>query len=199
MAWTPTDNFESYSTGASLNGGSGGSGWSGNWSTSGTTVENAPAGMTGKSAFITGNEVEAVRTFTEPTGTNIVTFKMRPSVNNVAIRATFVDTGVASRFLVRFDSDGNIKAGGSGSDTLQAYSANTTYTIKVKFGHNGNNFQVSIDGGAFSGDFATNGDPLTISQLNMTCEGNTSFYFDDIGPGADSVSANYLPLMGAGA
>jgi len=32
MAWTAEDTFESYSDGASLNGGSGGSGWNGNWS-----------------------------------------------------------------------------------------------------------------------------------------------------------------------
>lgn len=208
MSWIATDNFESYTITNDMNGLNGGSNWTGAWSAAGAlecVIVAAPAGFEGSNAarilYIAGDGGEAGRTFTA-TSEGTVSFIMSAAQTDKAGRITFTDTSIpATRFLIRFDSDGNIKAVGSASNTLQAYNANQAYTISVKFGHTSGNFAVSIDGGAYSADFDCNGTGSQTDNLFITNENASlsSFYFDDIKPGAaTTANNNNLILLGVG-
>lgn len=201
-AWGATENFDSYTAGASLSGGAGGSGWTANWSVTPdpVTTENAPSGMSGKSAlagWTSGDGGEASRTFTAITeGT--VSFQMMATATNRDGRFTLIDTTVpATRVVIRFTSGGNINAIGSGTNTLQTYNANQVYTIKVKFGHTAGNFAVSIDGGAYSADFDMNGTGSQVNKLALTNENvsASSFYFDEIKDGDVVVETPPTPIL----
>lgn len=181
-AWSATETFDTYSLGA-LNTLNGGSGWSAAWSASaGATVVSAPAGMSNQAAQITGaNTPDAQRQFTSPTGLTEMTFLVRCSETNIDHRIGLQQKAVAERIQVFFTNAGQITANGT---VIQAYNANQTYTVKLKWGHNGTNYAISIDGGAYSADIAITGGSTNIDNMYLDLNGSATgtFFVDSIGP-----------------
>jgi len=203
MTWIATENFDSYTIGNDMNTLNGGSGWTGAWTSTGAgegVIVAAPSGMTTNAAemlWITGDGGDAQRSLSLLTD-GIVSFQMRAAQTDRLARFTLAESGVGSKAYIRFDSDGNIKAVGSASNTLQAYSANTTYRILIKFGHTAGNFAVSIDGGAYSADFDMSGTGSNVNLVTLVNENVTtsSFFFDDIKSGATVVNSSaFLAFM----
>lgn len=214
MAFTPTDDFESYSVGGDLNGGSGGSDWSAAWSGStafdiqntvvaeGTqaVIENAQSG-----------EPSIGRTFSGITD-GVCHSSIRRSVTDKDVMDTWLsEGGIAEGNRVcgiDFDSAGNILQMGATNTAIDTYSANTWYAIDVEFDCSTDQFRVSIDEGTYSSwfDFRTSETTLTGMIFRKGADGNTSTnYWDDIRNGASSngESVNpiirYAPQGGAGA
>ena len=131
---------------------------------------------------------EVSRTFAATTGVTQLYFRMRASETNIDHIIRLQTSGVAERIVFKFDSAGNMNANGT---TIQAYSANTTYVIGFKWGHNGNNYAVSVNGGAYSSDVALGG----VDMNNWIFGGgaNATYVIDDISVGP------FVPLnTGAG-
>lgn len=180
-AWIATDNFDSYSAGASLNTVNGGTNWTAAWVAVSATSETAPAGMTGISGKVTGATGTAHRPFTSATGVTEMYFRIRANETNLDHRIGIQENGVAERIQVTFNSAGNIVGNGT---TIQAYSANTTYVVGLKWGHNGTNYAVSINGGAYSADIAISGGSTTMNNIYFdTASSAGTYYVDDISVG----------------
>ena len=163
MAWTGTENFDSYTGGDSIGGKSGGSGWSANWSLdAGTlTVETAPSGMSGLALKLASGVLSnASRTLTaESTGdagyeiqTDVVTaatdtHSVTIGNNNVICRLGQTTTGKWECF----------NSNTSAYENVGTMSANTTHTIIIRYGAVTDEYSVSFDGGAFGANKETNG------------------------------------------
>lgn len=182
-AWPATETFDSYSAGDALDAKSGGSGWNTNWASNVQgTIQTAPTGMSSLAArFQSATDgVEAGRQFTA-SGLTEVTFQVNSAQTNAAFAIRIQEAAVAERIQVVFNASGNIVANAT---NIQAYSANTTYTIKLKWGHSGTNFAISIDGGAYSADIGIYGASTTMNNFVFGPQTTTSttFYVDTIGP-----------------
>lgn len=190
MAWTGRDNFDSYTTGASINGGAGGSGWSANWVlNSGTAnVETVVAGgMVGKALkLVSGVAGNASRTLTaESTGEAI--YEVQASVVTAATDTHSVTLG-ANNIIGRLGitTAGSFEfynATTAAYESVGTMSANTKHTIKVKYGHVADKFAVSFDGGAYGADKGSNG-VLNVNKFdtNNTTADARDFWVDFITP-----------------
>lgn len=169
-----SEGFESYTTGTSLNGGSGGLGWNANWAT-GTgniTTETAPSGGEGsKSAQCTDTSggSTATRTFDGFT-VGTITLKMRESITNPNQVCGFsIRNGSAAKVAqVFFDTSGNI-SDDSGNTFKSSYSANTWYTVAVEFDatNQPNKYRVTIDGGTPSSWITAINTFASINELRL--------------------------------
>jgi hypothetical protein len=191
MTWVATDDFDSYTIGASLSGASGGSGWTGNWTiVSGAwTAQAAPAGgQGGNAARATPGNQRLSRTFTGVL-TEVVKWRMLCTVTNPdAFTGVILFSGGAGLMSITFGADGNLKIYDNTLTytTLQAYSANTWYTITVDFVEATDKYRAKIDAGAYSafydGDNTWDGaSPVNLIELRSQST-NATFWFDDVGP-----------------
>lgn len=203
MVWPATENFDSYTVDADLNGGSGGSGWSGNWSlVSGTiTTPNAPAGGQGGNAAKStglGGEDRYNRAISAITaGTVRFRARLNTTTPNIEVMVRLLESGTA-RMAIQFDA-GNIKINNNGTlETIQAFSADTWYTIDVDFDDSAqpNLYRARVDGGTYTAYKTTIGGGYTNIDAFQINHGSTGaaeeFWVDAIEPTPSTTSATVL-------
>ena len=199
--WIATDDFSSYSNGASLNGGSGGSGWNGNWSVNyqTATVENTPTpGSPAKSVYLTGAPALGVDFTRAITG-------IASGIVRIYFYATNVPTGTKGYYPIVLQQSGTSKfylewGGGTftgntiglwGSGTPQqigsGLSAAAWHYVDIDFGSSPNQARAALDGGAWSPYVtATSGSFSTIDGYRCTTadgnSGDPGYYIGPIGP-----------------
>lgn len=196
FAAAAVENFDSYANGASLDGANGGSGWSSAWTIgSGIwTSDTAPIGGQGGLALHGSTTASVSRTFgLISVGTIHSQFNFSDGVAGNLVNILFqdsVNTGGAAnnnRIAITLNSTngGDIRAGsGQGSETLVGtFSTSTWNTIDIKFDNAlGNVFQVSVNGGPYSGDIASGGSLAHVDTLVVSSDDSAThdFWIDDI-------------------
>lgn len=203
-AWVGTENFDSYSTGASLTG-SGGSGWLSGWSSlfgaGSMTTETALSGGTGGiAAQSTDTTVSKwYRRLTSSVTDGTVSFEMRTSINNPNdFMGVFLrDNNGDGKMYIKFDSSGNIQYydGDLASyQTIQAYSVDTWYRIYIQFDDitNNNKYRVRVGCGSWSSWVGTNGVYSDIKDFvfDMSPTNAHTFQADDIRDGSTDCSVS---------
>lgn len=103
MSVIAQENFNSYTIGASLNNGAGGSGWSANWTATDTLVQGAVSGNTNQVAALAATTSNISRTFTAPASNKIVCdFFVNRTVSNSLVYAGVIAGG--SQYCFVFDA-----------------------------------------------------------------------------------------------
>jgi hypothetical protein len=195
-AWTATDNFDCTSPGELLENHACGSGWSGSWVLTGSTItyETAPAGgqpsneEAARQSATTDNGWHR-RTLTTGISSGVVFVRMRASITTVTSFAFQLRnvTGNIEPMGVKFAS-GNIQMRSSGAwSNVQAFSADTWYTIEMEFDDSTQNdkYRLRIDGGTPTAWTATDVAYTTIDQVQIYAEDTEvhQFWWDDIKAG----------------
>jgi hypothetical protein len=136
MAFTANDNFESYTDGNSLNGGSGGSGWDANWTASAnfkiTTAGSPPEGS--NCVKDTDSASSGTRTFSaEAAGT----WYYSGMCSSTSVQGGGGNMG-GNKLITQFRNDGYIKYfNGSIYANYMTYSATTWYRIGIEWDNAG--------------------------------------------------------------
>ena len=200
--------FTSCTTGASIAGCNGGTGWTQSWEvTAGTvTVETAGCSLSGKALRINSNALAlAERNFAAHTGDFLISFKVCSSITNPdgdGARVWLKDPGGTVQALIILNSAGNIT---SSTQTLGTYSANTAKTVDVHFdteGHPGQ-YQTRLDGGSYSAweNCHNGGACASIARFGALTNAPSStptFWVDDIADVAGSGGSGTLTLESPG-
>jgi len=201
------DNFDSYSTG-DLHGGSGGSGWSGNWDGSvdfDVTTTNPQQGANAVTIASSINDRRINRTFTG-VSTGIQSFRMRIAGTNGFGDCGHNDganTNAAQRTAVRFNASGNIIRFNDAyaSTDIQAYSANTYYKVEIDFDTSTDDYRVRVDEGTWTarGNFV-NTTSTTLDRVDMhkTDTAGSDWFFDNIEDTGTVATRNTRPLLTLG-
>jgi len=211
MSWVATEDFDSYSATADLNAQNGGTGWSSGWDLfdgGAWTVETAPAGGQGGNtarcaANVTNTKYRRALTSTTTEGT--LQWQMRinrtdPNAFTAVVLTSDHGSGSIPYISCSFSADGQIQIYNGNGDVfvnLQAYSADTWYTITLDF--NSTQYRAKVDSGSYSSFVDIDNGPMTsIGSIMLWCSATntTTFYVDDIRPGG-----SYKPramLLGVG-
>lgn len=212
--WLSTDNFDSYTVGNDLNGGAGGSGWTGNWTqgTAAVTIQPAPAGgQGGNAAFVNADpNFTYSRTFADLSA-GIFSFRFWMSTNTPADAIFFIvdegTGGTAARGMVSVDVDGFVKIwDGTGRFNLGPYTASTWHTVTGEFDDAAqpNKFRAKLNDGGFSSWYpvANGGAYAVINRFRVEPNGTTTFnaqlYWDDIKEGSTAAVVSTIDLVDAG-
>jgi len=191
-AFVSTENFDSYTTGANLNGSSGGTGWGNNWSgTNGEwTVETAPAGMSGKAArnTIVNGVMQRGLSASITAGTVRVNMQISITNPNDFMGVVLQDSGLTARMYVRFGPTGNLELYDSGTTSYVSfgtYSANTTYTIDIDFDDSAqpDKYRARVNGGTYSGYKTVDGGAYSNIggvRIDGSATGTRTLWIDDI-------------------
>jgi hypothetical protein len=187
-----SDNFDSYTPGSDIDGGSGGKKWTSNWTTSivgsgvGTiTATTSPAGGQGRNALElngSGSSLETNRTF-DPIATGTLSLLAR--VNSNPADTDDVRFGISnasvpvSLAVIRFRGT-NITTRNESTNTtiaLASYEINTWYRISIRFGSGV--YAVSVNGAPYSVDIPYSGTGLP-NNLGITIDepGDAQYIFD---------------------
>lgn len=198
-AWTATDNFDSYTTGTSIDGDSGGSGWNGNWSLLlGTAQTNlvtgcASGGYGGNALQVFSNAVTNTSVTRAVTSIGSGTFYTAFCTNSTAARMDIVElrTSLVGRLGVTLNTtaagDVDCTDEASYQTKVGTFTTGAWHYIKVVFDIAGTQtFTVGIDGGAQSANCATNSNLAadTFRTDFFSGTGSLSYYIDTIGPTA---------------
>jgi len=195
---TIRETFDTYIAGQDIAGKNGGFGWSGAWvdANAGAGIEifseTAPSGGQGGLAAKTTSPMDlagATSYYREFTGRTKgkVRFWHRQSISTVR-SAYGLRFGGTNAFSIRFMTNGNIEALGTGTTTVQAYVVNTWYEIEAEFdaslGTNGQ-VKVSVIGGSSTAFLEAAVDFTTISRFNASYGAGGEptggeFWFDDV-------------------
>lgn len=199
FAATSVENFDSYTDGASLNGVNGGSEWSSAWTIgAGTwTSDTAPVGGQGGLALHSSSTILSAgvsRTFA-PISAGIIHYEFNFSGNTVGNLAEFyiqdsVNTGGGAnvnRISIRLNpsSAGEVGVGnGQGQEvSIGTFATSTWNTLDIKFDNAlGNVFQVSLNGGSYTGDINSGGSLSHIDTIVVFSEDTSphDYWVDDI-------------------
>lgn len=155
MAWTAIEDFNSYSDGDVV-GENGGSGWSGAWAgTAGVFDVQGTVVYEGAKAILNTSSSNISRGLTAVSGDgNVMYIAHRRTANNSGASRILLDAAASSRRVtIEFNSSGNIVGSGT---TVQAYSANTWYVLKITLNTDADTFlvQVSTDPYGLPGTFS---------------------------------------------
>jgi len=138
--WTPEESFNSYSVGADLNGGSGGSGWSGNW-----VRASSPNNPIVAEASVTYDGSTSVRTTSNNAGVYRSLGSLTAGSLYVAMRKTSTSSGSwyltlgdgsypTDRMAIRAGTGGNIEIYDNNTGyQITAYNADQWYVINIEF------------------------------------------------------------------
>lgn len=194
MAWIATENFDSYTPGAGLNGGAGGSNWTAGWNANaGFTTETAPAGgQGGVCARKSGTSSDLANRPLTGVAAGVIHWQMRlsavPSVDQF-IGVQF-SNAVQNVLHIKMTNGGNISMfDGNLGDyvTIQAYSVDTWYSIDVEFDAVGqpNQYRVKVDNGSWTiyRDAELSFSTIIGIQLLDAYTTSHNFYVDDIRAG----------------
>lgn len=199
--WPSIENFDSYTNGNSIDGGSGGSGFTGNWTLVGGTIttDTAPTGGQGCiAAHLNEAGDHATRAFTSISDSTVHFQWWNDGTNTVQTEVMFRGGGT-TRFGVRMNATGSNKVdvsnGTSYNTNIGTYSDGTWQTIDVKFGHVAGKFAVSINGGAYSSDFDATGGSTAVDTIRFIepDASGANFYVDDIGATAGATCSVASP------
>jgi uncharacterized protein YfaP (DUF2135 family) len=110
---------------------------------------------------------EATQTFTALSGTVVVEYRLMAGQNNVSFGGPYVfDTGTNDSGVIVFSADGNIKAyNGATAQTLQSYSANVWYDVKLVLNTITDKYDVYVDGLLVANQYNFRKAVSTISKL----------------------------------
>lgn len=131
-AWAATDAFEDYSNGASMNGASGGSGWTGNWAATTWIASTADSYEGSVSARTTTNAMQ--RTYTAiSSGTVTMYVALKRTVAGANDSRFYVlNTAQSGGMGIHFDTSGNIVVSGSTEHTIvTSYTPDQWYVFRV--------------------------------------------------------------------
>lgn len=201
ISWAafPTDDYESYSAGAGLNGLNGGSGWSGAYSgcDAGTTVVSSPT-LEGTRAANATVDNDCLRNYpAQSADGQIFHFRVRAAETNALHQWYIINQANTVAYIIfQLRSNGQIGVYNNTTITnIQAYSADTNYQIEIEFTPSNETFRIRIDGGSWNGPY--NGYDYTVQdhtqgtkQFNFSSEAGTS-YWDDI---KDTTPATAKPI-----
>lgn len=203
FASSTTENFDSYTDGASLDGANGGSGWSSAWVIGGGVIapwtsDTAPVGGQGGLALHTSTTLvgnpQISRTIAPiSSGTIHYRFNFSDVVSGHSARIYIQDstnTGGAvnaNRIAILLNATGMGTIGASDGSTyvtnIGTFAASTWITIDIKFDNAlGNVFQVSVNGGPYSGNFASGGSLTHVDTFGVLSEETSpnDLWVDDI-------------------
>lgn len=188
-AWVATDNFESYTIGNNLNTLNGGTGWATAWSVSGgassATIIATPTGGDGANAAQCDvATAQCSRTFTGTTS-GTVSFMVQFNAAISSNADTVLRAGASTRAYCTFDTSGNyrcLNASAAWTNIIVGVTANTWYTIKIKFDTGAGTFQVSANGGAYSAAITMRGVGTDIDTFVLAPDqaGGAGLIVDDI-------------------
>ncbi len=198
MAWVANDDFEALSDGADIAGTSGGSGWNGNWSDSGSASNKWVATTTNPghllvSAIFTGNGASKNRTISRDivsinAGTVFANFKV--SQANISTQIVFcMNDAVNFRSRVRFAGDGTVGIfnGATYETKFTGLSVDTWYRIGLTFDCTAQTTSCNLNGGAFSTttamEAAGGGDIITLKIFGNVLTSGQSVYADFVDGG----------------
>lgn len=205
--WLATDNFDSYSNGASISGANGGSGWSGAWTlAAGTmTTNTAPVGGQGGIALKHASgatDGETKRSFTALSSGIMQASFYTSKTSGIANTQSFILlNGAANPIICRLGitTNGQIECYNNNTTTYVAQcsiSVNTWTTIVIQFGQSANTFAVSCDGGStYNAPLATNGSFSTISGVDFqgSASDTVDWWLDDIRASTPIAAASFVP------
>lgn len=189
-AWDPTDNFDSYADG-DLDSNNGGTGWSGAWSAGAAIdIANAPAGGQGGKAVTSvsqagGNNVDRSITTKVTDGTLSFQIYITSATPSANLYINWLD-GATKKIQIRITKTGGALQANNNTtwtDILgSAISANTWYTIKIRFDAATELFYTTVNAGVESAAFTVVGGTFTgIDNFNLNPDDTIDrFYFDDI-------------------
>lgn len=209
----PVDNFESYSAG-DLTGGNGGTGWDAAWSGSVIFDVSTTTPFTGSNCINATSPSGAPRisrTFTAiSTDGSEFTVSMRSPVTNLRVGyfiwSSTVVGGPDAMIQLYLGSNGQIRILSDVTLTnIQAYSADTWYTIKTEITFSTEKHRISIDGGAYGSSLDVANSTfyawasVDTIKLDSTDDVNNAKW-DDIGPAVSAtvLSKPTLLFMGVG-
>lgn len=190
------DNFESYTAGADLDGGSGGSGWSGNWSATASvvTVTDTESEIyiptQGIDITTTSGEKTATRSFTAASDGSIYVAFMRKSGLTGADGGISILSGANWIGYISLNSDGNIKqyyGTGWATNNIQTYNADQWYVVNIEWNDatQDNKYRVRVHDGSGWGSWTAWNATLTATyttvdtfrlSLNRTSVSRTAFF-----------------------
>lgn len=202
MAWTATENFDTYTSGNSLNGESGGSGWNGNW----TIVAGQWETTNAQSVSSPNSGVHLSSTADQPIYrvVNSITaghfsFYMRVSATGIseymnlsasASHATNIKVlgGFEGTNIVFYDN-------ATQRTLVTGYNADQWYKVTIEL-TGSDTYTVQIDSGTVNGPYAYSfGGTGAITHFHFYRGGGTgSFFFDSIAPVAGAGPANLKSL-----
>lgn len=173
MAWTATDNFNSYSNG-DLAGENGGSGWSGAWSNGATALINvvdSPVYEGAKSIELnTTDNTFYTRDLTTAISTNgniLYMVLRRTSTSSGEIANSIRNSSTGNRVGIKMNASGNITLVGTTTVTLKTgYSANTWYAIRLTFNVIANTATAAISEGTYQtgGTWGSESSAVTMNE-----------------------------------
>jgi len=197
MAWVALQDFNETSNG-NLSGNTGGSGWSVGWAGAGTTnlntsefqVDTVAPSEGVRSVHVDCASVSAYieRLLTTAVTAGTVYMQVRCAQTNKVLILNLNKTTGSNTMLVKFDSDGNIKYYNDTSGayvTIQAYSADTYYTVAFDFDTvaQANKYRVKINAGTYSSYVVVNAgtfSSITAVSFEHAASSGADFYIDYI-------------------
>jgi len=188
MAWTATENFESYSDNDNISGGSGGANWSGNWATPTGTVtvqdEQAVEGSLSLKYLQATNNTYETRNHTATSGD--LYYALYCSTASPTNFQCNLRNGGGSQQLVRISST-NIEAYNfsvAGWVDIGDYTAGTWLYVHHNFDQSGQTYKIRTgvsSWSAFSADFGTRDtNDITFLSIGADSQSGTTGYIDDI-------------------
>jgi hypothetical protein len=207
MAFTCTENFDSYANTTDLNGASGGSGWSANWVSDAATITNSTYSSSPNSTTaLTGT---SHRHFSS-VDTGILYFSFKTTGNHHILGLYDGVLGESLVYLTVRSGNLNTYSVANGYESVGAISFDVWHTIGIELDQTNQAFKVryNIDGGAWSGWFPrVLGDTYTsVAELRFWSDeyaehGVASVYIDSISPAATATTVtptSTLAFLGCG-
>lgn len=201
MPFVSRETFDSYSSGASLDGASGGSGWTGNWTAlfaTTNTAETAPSGGQGGMCYRSNTSTGQSFLTRAFSAISAGTIRFRIRVTNTSPNAfvgVIIESSGTPIFYVRING-GNIQYWDGAYNTIQAVSADTWYTVEIEFDDatQNNQWRVRIDGGSWTSWVSAAAAFTTVDTFRIDKSATTSMtlYIDDIG---NPESSNLMPFF----
>jgi len=200
-----TDNFDSYTNGASLPTLNGGSGWSAAWANDGNcsnTITNAQSDSASNSTTATnegGTDQKCRRSFSGA-ATGEYKLAIRLGANNninydVSLGNNSTCTDASSAAFIRFNESGNaimFSSSFGSSQTIAAYSTNTWYWLYIKW--DGTNYQTSL---VTSGSAASYGTAQVYNNAEASLNYICIHYSSNFTNAANVWVDTFAPVSGA--
>lgn len=183
MSWTYTQNFDGLTT-AALHGQDS---WAEDTASSLYQVQTGTVIQGTKTVEIASATEKDIQRDITATTSGICSVKIRKastSTNSFDLR---LNNGATICCFVRFDTSGNIvRFFDATSDTIQAYSADTNYTVDIQYNKDGGSnakYRVRVNGGSWSSftNFYNTATPTQLDRIQFSKQnaGTAGCYFDD--------------------
>lgn len=210
-AWAATETFESYSNGANMNGASGGSGWTDNWATAGSTwIASTGSSYQGTVGARTTTSFMQ-RNFTAiSSGTVTLYVALKRTVRGANDSRVYVqNTAQNGGIGIHFTTGGNITVERSGgADTIvTSYTADQWYVFRITINRDAWTASVDYSTSAYgtAGTWTTGvtnvamfGSASNLTNYRYECDNLTGgglYYTDYISPTSPFTAAAAAPAL----